>query len=471
MGRQRLGARFVRLSRTRARPARCPPGDARAVPAPHSRLIEVMQTRHHAACRRRCDARSGTTGALESGPPPVPSQTWDRHTAGVIHEVDSALRTLIEREADGTRDVEIVFDAPTREWAGRRNSPTIDVYLYDIREDMRRRERGMHNVYEDAPGRLQAPASAALQVVLPDHRLDPATRGRAPPAVVAAVVLPALRGAARRRAHRSADRARPADPDHDRAAPAGGPGVRRRLVRARWRAQAVDRSRRDHTARHGPAVPHRSIGRAAAADRSRWFVRLADPGGQEPQRRRGLARRDRWTDAGRHGAQPGPIESDTDGTRWQAGTPTRGSRVAAASRRRAATGGRAGPRHRGSGVAIGRSATRSDDPVAAGRRRRAGRSHGSAGSAERSNRCRDGRRVGRPRHGCSDRRGGDQDADDSAARRPPPRPRSRRRDQARRPTRTAGGDDPRTADQEASVTTPDLAYLLGRAQLVEMRVA
>ncbi|GAA3638728.1 DUF4255 domain-containing protein [Microlunatus ginsengisoli] len=67
----------------------------------------------------------------------------------MIHEVDSALRTLIEREATGTRDVEIVFDAPTREWAGRRNSPTIDVYLYDIREDLRRRERGMHNVYEN----------------------------------------------------------------------------------------------------------------------------------------------------------------------------------------------------------------------------------------------------------------------------------------------------------------------------------
>jgi uncharacterized protein DUF4255 len=68
----------------------------------------------------------------------------------VIHEVDSALRTLIEREAAGMRDVEIVFDAPTREWAGRRNSPTIDVYLYDIREDLRRRERGMHNVYDDS---------------------------------------------------------------------------------------------------------------------------------------------------------------------------------------------------------------------------------------------------------------------------------------------------------------------------------
>lgn len=67
----------------------------------------------------------------------------------MIHEVDSALRTLIEREADGMRDVEIVFEAPTREWAGRRNSPTIDVYLYDIREDLRRRERGMHQVYEN----------------------------------------------------------------------------------------------------------------------------------------------------------------------------------------------------------------------------------------------------------------------------------------------------------------------------------
>ena len=64
----------------------------------------------------------------------------------MIHEVDSALRALVEREI-GTRDVEVVFDAPTREWAGRRNSPTIDVYLYDIREDLRRRERGMHNEY------------------------------------------------------------------------------------------------------------------------------------------------------------------------------------------------------------------------------------------------------------------------------------------------------------------------------------
>ncbi len=67
----------------------------------------------------------------------------------MIHEVDSALRALIERDAVGTRDVEVVFDAPTRDWAGRRNAPTIDVYLYDIREDLRRRERGLLNEYDD----------------------------------------------------------------------------------------------------------------------------------------------------------------------------------------------------------------------------------------------------------------------------------------------------------------------------------
>lgn len=65
----------------------------------------------------------------------------------MIHEVDSALRSLVEREV-GSRDAEIVFDAPTRDWAGRRNAPTIDIYLYDIREDMRMRSRGVINDYD-----------------------------------------------------------------------------------------------------------------------------------------------------------------------------------------------------------------------------------------------------------------------------------------------------------------------------------
>jgi hypothetical protein len=73
--------------------------------------------------------------------------------ARVIHEVDSALRALIERDA-GIRDVEVVFDAPTRDWAGRRTGPTIDIYLYDIREDLRRRERGVLNEYNEDQTRI-----------------------------------------------------------------------------------------------------------------------------------------------------------------------------------------------------------------------------------------------------------------------------------------------------------------------------
>lgn len=66
----------------------------------------------------------------------------------MIGEVDHALRTLIERDAVDPNEVEVEFDAPTKDWASRRNSPTVDVYLYDIREDLRRRERGWINTYD-----------------------------------------------------------------------------------------------------------------------------------------------------------------------------------------------------------------------------------------------------------------------------------------------------------------------------------
>jgi hypothetical protein len=67
----------------------------------------------------------------------------------VIHEVDQALRSLVKREAFTGDGVEVVFDAPTRDWASRRNTPTLNIYLYDIREDLRRRERGVLNEYDD----------------------------------------------------------------------------------------------------------------------------------------------------------------------------------------------------------------------------------------------------------------------------------------------------------------------------------
>lgn len=67
----------------------------------------------------------------------------------MIHEVDEALRQLVRGEALAGADVEVVFDAPTKDWAARRNAPTVNLYLYDIREDLRRRERGLINEYDE----------------------------------------------------------------------------------------------------------------------------------------------------------------------------------------------------------------------------------------------------------------------------------------------------------------------------------
>jgi len=73
----------------------------------------------------------------------------------MIHDVDESLRALIRRDAVPGNGDEVVLDAPTRDWSARRNSPTLDLYLYDIREDLRRRENGLIDVHDDA-GRVTA---------------------------------------------------------------------------------------------------------------------------------------------------------------------------------------------------------------------------------------------------------------------------------------------------------------------------
>lgn len=67
----------------------------------------------------------------------------------MIQDVDETLRALIKREALNGSQVEIAFDAPTKDWSARRNAPTINMYLYDIREDMSRRDASMGAVYND----------------------------------------------------------------------------------------------------------------------------------------------------------------------------------------------------------------------------------------------------------------------------------------------------------------------------------
>jgi hypothetical protein len=67
----------------------------------------------------------------------------------MIHDIDESLRALVREEALQGNGVEVAFDAPTREWVSKRNSPSVNLYLYDIREDLTRRETMWENVRDE----------------------------------------------------------------------------------------------------------------------------------------------------------------------------------------------------------------------------------------------------------------------------------------------------------------------------------
>jgi hypothetical protein len=68
----------------------------------------------------------------------------------VISEVDEALIGLLRSRAAPDKRVEVAFEAPTRDWAAGRNTPTIDAYLYNVCEDTPRREFGMTSVRDES---------------------------------------------------------------------------------------------------------------------------------------------------------------------------------------------------------------------------------------------------------------------------------------------------------------------------------
>ncbi len=61
----------------------------------------------------------------------------------VIHDVDQLLEKLVKRDALNGSSVELVFEAPTKDWVARRSGPAVDLYLYDIREDLQRAGAGL----------------------------------------------------------------------------------------------------------------------------------------------------------------------------------------------------------------------------------------------------------------------------------------------------------------------------------------
>jgi hypothetical protein len=87
----------------------------------------------------------------------------------MIEEVDETLRGLIRTEVLSGSQVEVSFDAPTKDWAARRNAPTINLYLYDIREDLSRRDSAWIPVYAEeghVTGHHPAPRYYKLQYMV-----------------------------------------------------------------------------------------------------------------------------------------------------------------------------------------------------------------------------------------------------------------------------------------------------------------
>ena len=68
----------------------------------------------------------------------------------MIQDVDESLRALVKRDALNGSKADVAFDAPTKDWSSRRNTPTVDLYLYDIREDLEQREVMWESIRDDS---------------------------------------------------------------------------------------------------------------------------------------------------------------------------------------------------------------------------------------------------------------------------------------------------------------------------------
>jgi hypothetical protein len=67
----------------------------------------------------------------------------------MIDEVDAAMQALLTEEILVGTDVQVAFDAPTKDWSARRTAPTVNLFLYDIQEDTELRQHGLMAEYDD----------------------------------------------------------------------------------------------------------------------------------------------------------------------------------------------------------------------------------------------------------------------------------------------------------------------------------
>ena len=78
----------------------------------------------------------------------------------MIHDLDESIRNLFERDVLNGSGVDLEFDAPTKEWVGQLNKPTIDIFNA---MDLDVSAVGNHELdqgYDDLVDRVMAPYDA-----------------------------------------------------------------------------------------------------------------------------------------------------------------------------------------------------------------------------------------------------------------------------------------------------------------------
>jgi hypothetical protein len=82
-----------------------------------------------------------------------------------LADLDEALRTLLRRELErhGFEGVEITFDAPATDWSAKLTSPTVNLFLYDLRENLGESEATPRDVRVNGSA-MAAPPPMRLEV-------------------------------------------------------------------------------------------------------------------------------------------------------------------------------------------------------------------------------------------------------------------------------------------------------------------
>ena len=88
----------------------------------------------------------------------------------MIQDLDDTLKALLVREARlEPGEVDIKFDMPSPDWSGRLSRPTVNLYLYDVRENLELRSNDLYltrNEERTAGTQRRAPTRVDLSYMI-----------------------------------------------------------------------------------------------------------------------------------------------------------------------------------------------------------------------------------------------------------------------------------------------------------------